>query len=558
MAHDSATTLQAIDLPIHQNPFFRLGVSPRDDRHHIVAAAEEKSLTLDADACSKARSDLTNPRNRLTAEISWLPGTSPRRAQQLIDNLADPSSIFSTEGLPALTQANLMASAFAALRPDADYWDTYIAIFSVIVDDIDADAVYADINEDRKVAGFPPIRSVADVKEALADQRRVYRDNLRDALDAMPPAKLTHVVTEAVEKATFSGTQHPPLVIDDLIEAYAIGTHSFLTQEATNIEKLINRASAAAPTNVAALNPLLDRLEMVTRNWFAVAKPIQIVANAKGATSDISENVVRRLRGLCLLLNNEHDLIQPARRIVSLCQELFRDVPVIGGLLEEDATALDDRAKQEEIGAKVTPIYKICSDTIDLVKADPTKATSGAENVLATAVGQIKRLAQERFPTDKIRELEDVVAITLTQCAIELGGSFKGLEKSIFYLQKAETFAHDKDVVERVASNLSMARKNHRIFGNLEPIDSAPSLSTINGFGFKVYGNTDHDQQSGSHMATYYFVALFFPIFPISRYRVIPNGNGYRFLGKAPLRPFDKWHLAISLGAICIFLLGAL
>ena len=87
------------------------------------------------------------------------------------------------------------------------------------------------------------------------------------------------------------------------------------------------------------------------------------------------------------------------------------------------------------------------------------------------------------------------------------------------------------------------------------PVSSAPSLFTINGCGFKLYGATDHEPQSKSHIATYYFTLFFFPIFPITRYRVIANGNNYRFIGKFPLRKFDKWHLAIT--CFGIFLIWA-
>src|SRR3546814_4435109 len=59
---------------LHQTPFAILGVTTRDDRRRIVELAEEKSLELDHDVCQKARSDLTNPRTRLSAEIAWLPG----------------------------------------------------------------------------------------------------------------------------------------------------------------------------------------------------------------------------------------------------------------------------------------------------------------------------------------------------------------------------------------------------------------------------------------------------------------------------------------------------
>ena len=56
-------------------------------------------------------------------------------------------------------------------------------------------------------------------------------------------------------------------------------------------------------------------------------------------------------------------------------------------------------------------------------------------------------------------------------------------------------------------------------------------------------------------MATYYLVFFFIPLFPLARYRVIPKGGGYRFLGKGTLRPFDKWHIVISIGLIALLFL---
>ena len=80
----------------------------------------------------------------------------------------------------------------------------------------------------------------------------------------------------------------------------------------------------------------------------------------------------------------------------------------------------------------------------------------------------------------------------------------------------------------------------------LTPLRSAPSLATVNGFGFKLYGNSDYDPDTDSYMTTHYFVALFIPLFPVARYRVISSdGSSFRFLGKGRLRTFDKVHLAI-------------
>jgi hypothetical protein len=105
MTDDATFVASQLELPVLGNPFHHLGVSPRDGRHRIVEAAEEKSLSLDIDVCSKAKTDLTNPRNRLAAETAWLPGISPRRAQQLIETLIqNPYAVFDAEGLPQLQE----------------------------------------------------------------------------------------------------------------------------------------------------------------------------------------------------------------------------------------------------------------------------------------------------------------------------------------------------------------------------------------------------------------------------------------------------------------------
>lgn len=98
--------------------------------------------------------------------------------------------------------------------------------------------------------------------------------------------------------------------------------------------------------------------------------------------------------------------------------------------------------------------------------------------------------------------------------------------RAISLLEEAQDLAHSAAVIRRVDKNLVSARRNQELFGNLE-ISSAPSFWMLNGFGFTVYGQTDHDPIIGSYMTTYYFVALFIPLFPICRYRVISSGNSY-------------------------------
>jgi hypothetical protein len=84
----------------------------------------------------------------------------------------------------------------------------------------------------------------------------------------------------------------------------------------------------------------------------------------------------------------------------------------------------------------------------------------------------------------------------------------------------------------------------------LTHVKAAPTLRTVNGMGGRMYGESNRDPEDGTYITTYYFVFFFIPIVPIARYRVFASGNSYHFIGKAPLRTVDKWHIGIVVAAI--------
>src|SRR5262249_34196850 len=136
-------------------------------------------------------------------------------------------------------------------------------------------------------------------------------------------------------------------------------------------------------------------------------------------------------------------------------------------------------------------------------------------------------------------------------------------ETCLEFLNVVLRFAASTDLREQIENNIrtltkniEVARKDKALYGNLKPLSSAPSLWTINGIGCALYGSTEPDPENGSYLATYYFTFLWIPLFPICRYRVIRSGEAYRFLGKAPLRTGDKWHLAISAALILSLIIG--
>ncbi len=328
---------------LHQTPFAILGVTTRDDRRRIVELAEEKSLELDHDVCQKARSDLTNPRTRLSAEIAWLPGVSPRKASQLVEGLLhDAMAVREESGLPTLAHLNLLAAAFEAVDSEHDAEDlaSFIQEVAYLVDEIDPEDVLRDINEDRAVSGFPEVRALDQIEAELAERKRYYRSAIKDALDRLPSTTLVQVMTDTVEGVALGGEDHAPELIDDLVDSYEVETQGFLLKEAENVHKLIKAARESANSGEAAVKPYVDKLDAVARNWDKVAQPIQLSAKARGIDHEASRDLAYEIRSLAIDLFNTHDMLTQSQRLIGLLQELFAELPEVSERVEQDADAL--------------------------------------------------------------------------------------------------------------------------------------------------------------------------------------------------------------------------
>jgi hypothetical protein len=343
--------LRLIKTAMHQSPFAILGVTTRDDRRRIVELAEEKSLELDHDVCQKARSDLTNPRNRLSVEMAWLPGVSPRKASQLVGGLLhNPMTIREESGLPTLAHLNLLAAAFESVngKHDGDDFAEFIMETANLAEELSPEDVLRDINEDRAVSGFPEVRALDLIEAELTERRRYYRIAIKDALNRLPSMTLIQVMTKTVDGATSGGDDHAPRLVDDLVDSYEVETQGILQKEAENVHKLITAVRDWASSGETVVKPYVDKLDTIARNWDKIAQPIQLSAKARGLNHEASRKLAYEIRSLAIDLFNKHDMLAHSQRLTGLIQELFSEVPEIADRVEQDADALADIFQQRQ------------------------------------------------------------------------------------------------------------------------------------------------------------------------------------------------------------------
>ena len=334
-----------------QNPFHILNASPRDNRRRIMELADERSLLLDSNECMEARSDLTNPRKRLSAEIAWLPGVGPKRAGELLSLIeSSPTDVLGVDNLSLIARANLLASGLSRLSENnADDVADWILDISWAFEDLAPDELRVIINEERVVSGFPEVADLSAVESEIQERRRHYRQVIKAALDNLSPKELVKAVTVVVESATEDGEEHGPILIADLVDSYEVEAQAFLDIEEENIRTLIEklRASIDSEQPDSVLSPLVLQLIKVVKNWDTVAQPIQVSAKSRGLDHYASHSVANLVRSLAIYMFNEHGKLDFSQQLTNMLQEVFAEVCEVAERTAEDADALAEIAEEQ-------------------------------------------------------------------------------------------------------------------------------------------------------------------------------------------------------------------
>lgn len=152
---------------------------------------------------------------------------------------------------------------------------------------------------------------------------------------------------------------------------------------------------------------------------------------------------------------------------------------------------------------------------------------------IATLQGNLEYIAKE----GNFNKIVDPI-----MADIKSGNSDKAISKINEYIYKADTDPELKKILTEVKSTLE-----ERIVQHGKPISSAPSMFSINGVGTKIYGDT------------LYFIVLFIPLCPISRYSLTNNKDGsFNFHGKLELKQWQTYWKYCFIGVIIIWVLSSL
>lgn len=360
-----------------QNPFYILKATSRDTKERIIELSDEQSLIIDSNISSQARSDLLNPKKRLAAEISWLPGISPNRIKAILTFVeTSPKSLIGLVDILPITRANLLAAGILRVRKFyVEELIVWILDIAKTFEEICYETLRRNINADRVVSEFPEIKEIKSIVSEVEELRQFYKKCIKDALDKLTTKDLIKTITTVVERATNNGEENLcPRLINDMIDSYEVEAKNFLDKEEENIKKLVDKIFRALKENVqdTFLTTMVTNLIAVVKNWDMVAQPIQISTKSRGLEHVSSKNMGVLLRNLSLVLINDYNKLEYSKQINKILNEVFAEVVDVVERTTEDKIALDEISEEFDlltyevnIGSILSRPFRISPNGID-------------------------------------------------------------------------------------------------------------------------------------------------------------------------------------------------
>lgn len=328
---------------LSENPFYILGVSTSDTREKIIEQADTKSLEIDSSICTKAKSALTHPKNRLFAELTWLAGVSPHHAGDIIDKIKnDPVSLSEVlKDMEPLSKCNIIAFAITVNNyKDLDIWINFLCF---TFNQININNIFNLINGNRKLANFTTISNPATVEDEFNNYKKFITSTVIKALDKIEKPEV--ILANVLNNITTSVTMQIPEIISGIVSAYHIEIKKYLEEIDEEMQKIIQNMInhiRQVPAKDVNIHSKIIRIQYLLRFWSDIMMPIQINNVANGIEDDESAQMFQKIRQLALFLSNNHLMHKPAYDLINVLQKIFQKYLKFNELLIKDKETLQN------------------------------------------------------------------------------------------------------------------------------------------------------------------------------------------------------------------------
>jgi hypothetical protein len=340
------------DSGLLSNPFRILEATYTSTVNEITDLLEDAEFDefFEQEVLLRAQQALVTPRERIFAELGWLPELSQQQVDKVVANLekGDVDQILSgIDHYPELAQANILSF----LSDKSDAVDLVASRLCSCWDDIDTSDIANFLNDMRGRSGFPTVTE-DQVEETLAALVAEHATTVSKGIWSSKESDwLMNWITESELE------RNPDNVfLKELVREYDKGSETKLN---AIIEAMDESAENARdyPENAAEYVQTLDNLLV---KWDDINQPVQLYEQHHGLEEARSKEVYRRLRDLCLELANDHGQHKEALHLSEALLRTFPELESVAEELRKDVSDLEELIEQEDVMRHLEPLVDAC------------------------------------------------------------------------------------------------------------------------------------------------------------------------------------------------------
>lgn len=454
-----------------KNPFFVLKVDPTTPLDRIAEAVEDAlaDAEISEDVIAEAREALINPRQRTSAEISYLFDSPANQVTRLMAALkASPTALLKeAEKAAPLSRSNIL-SELASRSPASS--DILFSILDAHAQTAQAD-IFTKIQSVRRQAGVvtPSLEGVQEALETLYEQHvKGLLGGFKCAKAAAPP------IRDCTKRILAQPDEDRLQALERLLRSYA----QFASSELGELEEHIT-ASAEDLKSRPATKGDISTLSDYLRKWLNLARPLIDMEASKGREDPRSRQLYFTIRNLCLDRANQHDDFISALAISEVASQAFESLPRASEQLAEDDQVLRDRITERRIAPLKNFVDRVSKWTIaaDLESGGFGPSSKGEARELwllfSAALDELKRT---RF--------SDLPWILLRGLAIDLNNEENSPVAAKVIIEQLLRLASDggpsSDLTVRLRDDLLAATKNAKEKRLLKLVEGGETSAALN------------------------------------------------------------------------------
>ena len=270
---------------LRENGFALLGARPTDDRKTLMQKADESALLGGVDT-EAALNQLMQMNQRITAELSWFPGSTPDAAAAFLayaQKVAEghPTPLPPMEGLGTpLAQANGLYAFFENWPSDKpELFCGMCSSLDKLLSEVKAEEVFQAINAEREAGKWEPIQSLVEMEKPLKARLRELCEPVVLAAGKLELEKLSSALSNLFRMKDFHLEGD---VAGELFKYYTIQTHekmnTYKEQIYSCMEILSNKANLCRSD--------FQELKKVSGKWYSLINPLLVIPGERRKEAD--------------------------------------------------------------------------------------------------------------------------------------------------------------------------------------------------------------------------------------------------------------------------------